>query len=54
MNLQKALTEAFYFRHACKKYDSTRKISAQDFDFILEAGRLSPSSYGGLNRGGCL
>ncbi|WP_192484146.1 MULTISPECIES: NAD(P)H-dependent oxidoreductase [Cysteiniphilum] len=33
-------------RFACKKFDSTRKISAKDKAFILEAGRLSPSSFG--------
>ncbi|MCD8213052.1 MAG: NAD(P)H-dependent oxidoreductase [Campylobacter sp.] len=34
------------FRHACKIFDESKKISATDFDFILEAGRLSPSSTG--------
>ncbi|WP_440994413.1 nitroreductase family protein [Cysteiniphilum litorale] len=33
-------------RFACKKFDPTRKISANDKAFILEAGRLSPSSFG--------
>ncbi len=37
---------AFQFRHACKKFDAEKKISAEDFDLILEAGRLSPSSFG--------
>ena len=41
-----AVLNAFLFRHACKKYDPTKKISAEDFDFILEAARLSPSSFG--------
>ena len=34
------------FRHACKIFDENKKISAGEFDFILEAGRLSPSSTG--------
>lgn len=37
---------AFQFRHAAKMFDSTKKITDQDFDVILEAGRLSPSSFG--------
>ena len=34
------------FRHACKEFDSNKKISEEDFNLILEAGRLSPSSMG--------
>lgn len=37
---------AFKFRHACKQFDAEKKIFDQDFDLILEAGRLSPSSFG--------
>jgi nitroreductase len=37
---------AFNFRHACKQFDPNKKISDTDFDFILETGRLSPSSFG--------
>lgn len=37
---------AFRFRHACKQFDPAKKISDADFDLILEAGRLSPSSFG--------
>ncbi|NBI12340.1 NAD(P)H-dependent oxidoreductase [[Haemophilus] felis] len=37
---------AFHYRHACKAYDPTKKISEEDFRFILETGRLSPSSFG--------
>ncbi|MFC5701493.1 NAD(P)H-dependent oxidoreductase [Cohnella faecalis] len=37
---------AFRFRHACKEFDSARKIPDYEFAFILETGRLSPSSYG--------
>lgn len=40
------ILNAFYFRHACKEFDPTKKISEDDFAFILETGRLSPSSFG--------
>jgi len=38
--------EAMMFRHACKEFDSSKKISDVDFNTILEMGRLSPSSFG--------
>ncbi|WP_245835815.1 NAD(P)H-dependent oxidoreductase [Virgibacillus ndiopensis] len=38
--------DAFYFRHATKEFDPDKKISDDDFHFILETGRLSPSSFG--------
>ena len=38
--------EILKFRHACKIFDESKKIGAGEFDFILEAGRLSPSSTG--------
>lgn len=37
---------AYKFRHATKEFDSHKKISDSDFEFILETGRLSPSSFG--------
>ncbi|MEK8129141.1 NAD(P)H-dependent oxidoreductase [Paenibacillus filicis] len=40
------ILSAFSFRHATKEFDHNKKISAADFDFILEVGRLSPSSFG--------
>jgi len=42
----KSFVEAMDFRHACKLFDDTKKISKEDFEFILEAGRKSPSSFG--------
>ena len=39
-------TTAMDFRHACKVFDATKKISADDMNYILEAGRKSPSSFG--------
>ncbi|MRI58898.1 MAG: NAD(P)H-dependent oxidoreductase [Epsilonproteobacteria bacterium] len=38
--------EAMEFRHACKIFDESKKISEEDFTAILEYGRLSPSSFG--------
>ena len=43
---KKELTDSLYFRHACKLFDDEKKISSEDLHFILEAGRLSPSSFG--------
>ena len=40
------LIESLHFRHACKIFDETKPIAPQDLKFILEAGRLSPSSFG--------
>lgn len=45
MNKQEIL-DAFMFRHACKEFAPSRKIPEEDFNFILETGRLSPSSFG--------
>jgi nitroreductase len=44
--MQEKIIEAFNFRHACKEFDPEKKISEKDFAFILETGRLSPSSFG--------
>ena len=38
--------DAFHFCCATRYYDPERKISKEDFDYILELGRLSPSSVG--------
>ena len=40
------LLAAFQYRKSCRHYDPSRKISAEDFNYILELGRLSPSSVG--------
>ncbi|MCH9814256.1 MAG: NAD(P)H-dependent oxidoreductase [Epsilonproteobacteria bacterium] len=39
-------TKAMDFRHACKLFDNTKKISDKEIDYILEMGRKSPSSFG--------
>lgn len=43
---KQAILDAFWFRHACKEFNASRVISDEDFDFILETARLSPSSFG--------
>lgn len=40
------IEDVFLFRHATKDFDTNKKVSRSDFDTILEAGRLSPSSFG--------
>lgn len=40
------IIEALNFRHAVKGFDSNKKVSDQDFAILLEALRLSPSSFG--------
>ncbi len=37
---------AFQYRHATKTFNTSKKISEEDFNYILETGRLSPSSIG--------
>jgi len=38
--------EALKFRHACKKFDPSKKIPRPELDTILEAACLSPTSFG--------
>lgn len=40
------IAEVFKFRHACKEFDASKSVSETDFRTILEAARLSPSSFG--------
>ncbi|MDD2894377.1 MAG: NAD(P)H-dependent oxidoreductase [Aliarcobacter sp.] len=44
--MEKTFMEAMDFRHACKIFDETKKISDEDMNYILEAGIKSPSSFG--------
>ena len=44
--MEKTFMEAMDFRHACKIFDETKKINDEDINYILEAGRKSPSSFG--------
>lgn len=45
-SIKEQVLNTFNFRYACKEFDATKKISEDDFNFILETGRLSPSSIG--------
>ena len=38
--------KALQFRHACKIFDETKAIPSEQFNEILDAGRMSPSSMG--------
>ncbi|NOX16096.1 MAG: NAD(P)H-dependent oxidoreductase [Epsilonproteobacteria bacterium] len=46
MNKKEMFMEAINFRHACKLFDEDKKITDEDIKYILETGRLSPSSFG--------
>lgn len=40
------LLQAMMYRYATKKFDPDKKIPAEDFQAILDAARLSPTSFG--------
>ena len=40
MDTKELLMDAYLFRNACKRFDINKKITEEDFQFILEAGRL--------------
>ena len=44
--IKQQVLDAFRFRRAIKTYDPKKKIEQADLEYILEAGRLSPSSVG--------
>jgi nitroreductase len=46
MNKKEDFLKIMDFRHACKIFDETKKISDEDMHYILEIGRKSPSSFG--------
>ncbi len=46
MNKKEEFLKMMNFRHACKVFDTTKKISDEDMHYILEVGRKSPSSFG--------
>jgi len=43
---QKDILDAFQYRHACKEFDSEKKLTKEDISFILQTAHLSPSSFG--------
>lgn len=45
-NDKKVLLEAMKYRYATKKFDPAKKISDENFETLLEAARLSPTSFG--------
>jgi len=44
--MQNDFSKAMDFRHACKAFDESKKISDEEIHYIVEAGRKSPSSFG--------
>lgn len=44
--MSQSITDALAWRAAVKVYDPTKKISTEELETILEAGRLAPSFYG--------
>lgn len=44
--IRNQILQAFNFRHATKRFNPDKKVSAEDFHTIIESGRLSPSSIG--------
>ncbi len=45
-NLSAQLLDIFHRRHACHEFRRGVALAPADLEFILEAGRLSPSSFG--------
>lgn len=46
LHMKSQLLDIFRRRHACHLFQADRSLAAEDLNFILEAGRLSPSSFG--------
>ncbi|MFC5702865.1 NAD(P)H-dependent oxidoreductase [Cohnella faecalis] len=44
--IKQAILAAHHFRHSTKAFDPDRRVSEDDFRFILETARMSPSSAG--------
>ncbi len=44
--MKREFMEMMHFRHACKIFDSQKRVPKEDIEYILEAARLSPSSFG--------
>ncbi len=45
-NRNRQVLDVFRFRFACKRFDPAKVISKEDFETLLEAARLSPTSFG--------
>lgn len=46
MIIKEQYMNMLHFRHATKEFDTARVVSTEDLMYVLEAGRLSPSSFG--------
>ncbi|WP_027390269.1 nitroreductase family protein [Chrysiogenes arsenatis] len=46
MTPREAFTQALAVRHSCKSFEADHEILPDDLRYILEAGRLAPSSFG--------
>ncbi|HUC89902.1 MAG TPA: NAD(P)H-dependent oxidoreductase [Patescibacteria group bacterium] len=46
MITKQQILDGFNYRFAAKEFDPDKKISGQDFEFLLEIAKLSPSSFG--------
>jgi len=44
--MDKTFEKTLEFRHACKVFDESKKIPQKDLEFILDAARRAPSSFG--------
>ncbi len=44
--MKNAILDIFRRRYACHAFQADRPVAKEDLDTILEAGRLSPSSFG--------
>lgn len=44
--MNESIKKAMYWRYAAQKLDPTRRVSQEDLDTIIEAGRLAPSAFG--------
>lgn len=44
--MRQELLQVFHRRHACHLFHADHPLPRDDLDYILEAGRLSPSSFG--------
>lgn len=43
---KKDIIQAYQYRHATREFDTKRKVSDDDINFILKIANLSPSSFG--------
>ena len=46
IKMKEQLTHIFLRRHACHAFKTGQALAPADLEFVLEAGRLSPSSFG--------